>query len=113
MIFSFHLCVFCLCICRCRQGKYYTSGRCGLATHQSRVCSDKSDVHDVLVLKASLQNERNGSMTLGEEPIELAGNSRDSVAGRNMHPPLCFFFFSLYSYAWSGGKKHIFAVRLS
>lgn len=70
----------------------------------------------VLVLKASLQNERNGSMTLGEEPIELAGSSRDSVAGRNMHPPLCFSFFqctATRSYAWSGGKKHIFTVRLS
>lgn len=76
------------------------------------MCSDKSDVHDVLVLKASLQNERNGSMTLGEEPIELAGNSRDSVAGRNMHPPLCFFFFSLYSYAWSGEKKAHFCCQI-
>lgn len=73
------------------------------------MCSDKSDVHDVLVLKASLQNERNGSMTLGEEPIELAGNSRDSVAGRNMHPPLCFFFF--HCTAMPGvGKKSTFLL---
>lgn len=62
MIFSFHLCEkpigderkltfvcakpsqFTYGICGCRQGKYYTSGRCGFATHQSRVCSNKSDV---------------------------------------------------------------------